>query len=280
MKIKVYAKLNLALNVLSLENEGYHQLDMVNQSIDLFDEIELTPRQDGVCKVRCDKDIGVINTALTSASEFIKRFDCCGYDIYVKKGIPMMGGLGGSSADAAGILSALSKLHCADMDEVYKIADEVGSDVRYMMTGGLARVQGKGELVSTAECDSVLYFVVVIPPYGLSTRKVFETFDANPDFTCADNAKLIAAVADEDVAAVKMNMYNGLQKTAFALDGRLKKLFDRVSERGFAQMTGSGSCLFLVSDSRVECDFAAERLRKEGINAVAVESKNYGVEFL
>ena len=102
MKIRVYGKINLSLNVLTKEIDGYHQLDMVNQSVSVFDEIELAPRVDKLCRVRCDKDIGVINTALTSASAFVKRFGTNGYDIFIKKGIPMKGGLGGSSADAAG----------------------------------------------------------------------------------------------------------------------------------------------------------------------------------
>lgn len=92
MKIRVYGKINLSLNVLTKEIDGYHQLDMVNQSVSVFDEIELAPRVDKLCRVKCDKDIGVINTALTSASAFVKRFGTNGYDIFIKKGIPMKGG--------------------------------------------------------------------------------------------------------------------------------------------------------------------------------------------
>ena len=163
IKLRVYAKLNLALNVLSCEQEGYHQLDMVNQSISLFDEIRIVPRPDERISVHCDKDIGVINTAWTSASEFAKKFNTTGCDITIKKGIPMKGGLGGSSADAAGVLVALAKWHKIPLEQVYSIADAVGSDVKYMMTGGLARVRGKGEQVQTIESDSLVYFVVVMP---------------------------------------------------------------------------------------------------------------------
>ena len=280
MKIKVYAKLNLALNVTSLEENGYHNLDMVNQSISIFDDIELTPREDKLCKVYCDRDIGIINTALTSASQFVKRFDCCGYDVTVKKGIPMMGGLGGSSADAAGILTALAKLHDADMAEVYEIADVVGSDVKYMMTGGLARVTGRGNCVQPIHSDAVLYFVLVLPPFGMSTQRVYHGFDEQHDFTVADNSKIINAVLSEDTEAIRQNIHNGLQSTAFRVDGRLKEIFDAVSAICPVQMTGSGSCLFAVADSKADSHFIAERLKKEGFNAIAVESKNFGVEYI
>jgi len=280
MKFKVYAKLNLSLNVTSLEVNGYHNLDMVNQSINIFDEIELTPRDDKLCKIYCDRDIGIINTALTSASQFVKRFDCCGYDVTIKKGIPMMGGLGGSSADAAGILSALAKLHGADMPQVYEIADVVGSDVKYMMTGGLARVTGRGNCVEHIHSDAVLYFVLILPSFGMSAQKVYHGFDEQPDFTLTDNAKIINAVLSEDVAFLRCNMHNGLQMTAFRLESRLKEIFDVVSKTCFVQMTGSGSCLFAVAESKADSYFIAERLKKSGFNAIAVESKNFGVEYI
>jgi len=280
IKLRVYAKLNLALNVLSCEQDGYHQLDMVNQSISLFDEIRIVPRPDNRISVHCDKNIGVINTALTSASEFVKKFDTCGYDITIKKGIPMKGGLGGSSADAAGVLSALAKYHNIDLKEVYPIADKIGSDVKYMMSGGLARVTGKGEMVELFDCNSLFYFVVVIPPFGLSTRKVFEEFDKNPDFTKADNEKLLQAVINEDENEVRANLFNGLQKTAFKLEPKLSKICDEVSKMGVAQMTGSGSCLYMVVDTLAEAEFIVSKLNKTGCSAVVAESRKAGIEYL
>ena len=280
IKLRVYAKLNLALNVLSCEQEGYHQLDMVNQSISLFDEIRIVPRPDERISVHCDKDIGVINTAWTSASEFAKKFNTTGCDITIKKGIPMKGGLGGSSADAAGVLVALAKWHKIPLEQVYSIADAVGSDVKYMMTGGLARVRGKGEQVQTIESDSLVYFVVVMPQFGLSTRKVFETFDQNPDFNFANNDELIKAVKNEDVTQIRNHVRNGLQQTAFKIEPKLKEIFDTASKFGKVCMTGSGSCLFLVADSLVESQYLAEKLCKQDIFAVPVESRAFGIEFI
>lgn len=280
MKFRVYAKLNLALNVLTTEQEGYHQLDMVNQSINLFDEIELAARDDKLCTVNCDKDIGVINTALSAAASFVKKFDCHGYKVAIKKGIPMQGGLGGSSADAAGILAALAKQHGLSLEDVFDIADFIGSDVKYMLTGGLARVLGKGEKVQTVETNALNYFVLIVPPFGMSTQRVFNAFDEQPDFRRCDCEKLIAAVAEENVVGMKMNMFNGLQSTALRLDARLKELFEVASEMGFAQMTGSGSCLFMPVEDLVEGSFLSNRLAKKGLNAVVVESRDYGVEYL
>ena len=280
IKIKVYAKLNLSLNVLTCEQNGFHQLDMVNQSVSLFDEIRIVPRPDKKISVYCDKNIGVINTALTSANEFSKAFDTCGYDITIKKGIPMKGGLGGSSADAAGILSALAKYHNILLEQVYPIADRIGSDVKYMMTGGLARVEGRGEIVKTIDSNSLFYFVVVMPPYGLSTRKVFEEFDKKPDFHFADNAKLIDCIVTEDVSGAKNNMYNGLQKTAFVIEPRLKEAYDEISQVCFVQMTGSGSCLFSIADTIEEAQFVAEKLKRKGYVAVVAESRKNGVEYI
>lgn len=280
IKLRVYAKLNLALNVLSCEQDGYHQLDMVNQSISLFDEIRIVPRPDDRISVNCDKNIGVINTALSSASEFAKTFGTCGCDITIKKGIPMKGGLGGSSADAAGVLVALAKLHDIPLQKVFPIAEKVGSDVKYMMTGGLARVGGKGEQVLSKNSDSLIYYVVVMPEFGLSTRKVFECFDQNPDFVFADNDKLVNAVEKEDLKGIRDNMRNGLQQTAFDIEPKLKQIFNDVSQFGKVCMTGSGSCLFLVADTLTDGEYISRKICEMNYNAVLVESRAFGVEFL
>ena len=280
IKLRVYANLNLAHNVLSCEQDGYHQLDMVNQSISLFDEIRIVQRPDERISVHCDKDIGVINTALTSASQFAKTFDTKGYDITIKKGIPMKGGLGGSSADAAGVLVALAKLHNTPLQKVYPIAEKIGSDVKYMMTGGLARVGGKGEQVETTMHNSLLYFVVIMPDFGLSTRKVFECFDQKPDFVFANNNALVDAVVNEDLKQIRENIRNGLQQTAFDIEPKLKDIFDQISQYGKVCMTGSGSCLFLVADSLNDADYTSQKIQRLGYNAVVVESRDFGVEFL
>ena len=280
IRLKVYAKLNLALNVLSCEQDGYHQLDMVNQSISLFDDIRIVPRPDDRVSVHCDKDIGVINTALTSASEFAKQFGTCGCDVTIKKGIPMKGGLGGSSADAAGVLVALAKWHDVDMQKVFDIAERIGSDVKYMMTGGLARVCGKGEVVESQDSDSLLYFVVVMPEFGLSTRKVFETFDQSPDFALADNQKLLQAIQNEDLSQIRANVRNGLQQTAFQIEPKLRYIFDQVSQFGKTCMTGSGSCLFLVANDLYDANYISQRVKQLGYHAVVAESRSFGVEIL
>ena len=280
IKLKVYAKINLALNVLSFEQGGYHQLDMVNQSVGLFDEIRIVPRPDEKISVYCDKDIGVINTAWSSANEFTKTFKTNGYDITIKKGIPMKGGLGGSSADAAGVLVALAKYHDIPIEKVYPIAEKVGSDVKYMMTGGLARVGGKGEEVCSYNCDQQIYFVVVMPDFGLSTGKVFECFDKNPDFVFANCNLLVDAMQKGDLSQIRANLRNGLQQTAFDIEPRLKQIFDDVGKFGKTCMTGSGSCLFLVEDNQNDANDICKKIKNLGYNCIVTQSRGSGVEFL
>ena len=125
-----------------------------------------------------------------------------------------------------------------------------------------------------------MYFVVVMPDFGLSTRKVFETFDQNPDFVFADNQKLLDGVVKEDLQQVRDNVRNGLQQTAFDIEPKLKQIFDDVSQYGKTCMTGSGSCLFLVADSLQDGNYISQKITERGYNAVLVESRAYGVEFL
>ena len=130
------------------------------------------------------------------------------------------------------------------------------------------------------ESDSLIYFVVVMPEFGLSTRKIFECFDEDPDFVFADNDKLSKAVQKEDLSQIRDNVRNGLQQTAFKTEPKLKDIFDKVSKFGKTCMTGSGSCLFLVADSVGDSQYIAEQICKQGVFAVPAESRAFGIEFV
>ena len=142
-RVKAYAKINLSLNVYQSEN-GYHALDSVVTTIDLYDTITVSKRKDDKMNVVMrgigeEFLYGENNNAYKAAKLFQQTFATKGADITVIKNIPISGGLGGSSADVAGVLKALKKLYAVEED-VKPLADKLGSDSGYLLTGGFARL--------------------------------------------------------------------------------------------------------------------------------------------
>ena len=136
-KVKAYAKINLSLNIYETVG-GYHDLDSIVTTIDLYDEITATKRRDDkiVVKMRGIGEgelSGTNNNAYKAAKLFKETFDTKGMDIKIVKHIPLAGGLGGSSADIAGVLNALKELFDVDGD-VKPLADRLGSDSGYLLT--------------------------------------------------------------------------------------------------------------------------------------------------
>lgn len=156
-KEKARAKINLTLDILGVK-EGYHLLDSLVVALDLYDLITVKKRRDGAIRLYSHGENSEYipereNNAYKAAAAFQKEFSCAGAEINVYKNIPVGAGLGGSSADAAGVLRAMKKLYgingsAENERRILEIADKVGSDVRAMYTGGVCRMRGRGEIVA------------------------------------------------------------------------------------------------------------------------------------
>ena len=150
VKIKSYAKINLTLEIKGVEN-GYHLLDSLVASIDLFDLVVLKKRKDKLSSItmRGMGSEGIPpeeNIALKTAELFSETFSTPGVDVTVYKNIPIGAGLGGSSADSAGVINGMAKLYgITDEDALTALAEKTGSDTSYMRKGGFQRMQGRGE---------------------------------------------------------------------------------------------------------------------------------------
>ena len=204
IKIKVYSKINLSLNILGT-HEGMHVLDSVMTSADLADVITVCERLDNALNVDFSVGAGVgkDNTAFRAAALLREKFGLFGADIFVEKNIPIAAGLGGSSADAAGVLTALDVLFDFRMRglNMRDTALKIGSDVPFMLSGGFARVGGIGGDVEKINSVCELFFVVARGKNGVSARESYAEFDAlhkDKKLLLTDNAALCKALADGD----------------------------------------------------------------------------------
>ena len=218
---RVFAKVNLSLNISDVRG-GYHLIDSVAASVSLFDEVKAVPRRDGLINVYMhgmgsEQIPPERNNAVRAGELFVSARGTCGADIEIRKNIPQGAGLGGSSADAAGVLNALAELYGAEREEIAPLAEACGSDTRYMLTGGFARLFGRGERVQPLLSPKTYHMLLLVPQGGTSAAACYRQYDVAPDPLRADSARLAAALVRGDFAGVCGNVYNALGRAACAL---------------------------------------------------------------
>ena len=277
VKQKVYAKVNLTLELVGQE-KGYHLLDSFVASIDLFDAIALTKRKDNVCTVRM-RGMGSEcipaedNNALKAARLFCEKYTVNGVNIVIDKNIPMGAGLGGSSADVAGVLNGLAKLYKIEDDKgLDEIADALGSDTRYMRHGGFARMQGRGNQCYYLGKDKPLNLLLFCPEDSVSTKECFREADrlgggGERGFT----TRAINAYARRDLEELGKSLHNDLLQAAKNLCPAIAKAYEDAC--AFAPlgvtMTGSGSCVIALFEHEEFCRYAKSRYKGNATCIVA-----------
>lgn len=258
MIIKAFAKINLAIDVKKKDENGYHDIDMVTLPITLHDVLEMEQliSRHGIFitsddpSLICDEG----NLAFKALKAMEDNFSFSkGYRIQIYKRIPMNAGLGGGSADAAGIIRAICKLYNMDAHDpkIIKVARSIGSDVPFCLLNKPARVLGTGENI--IPLDSKLdYHVIIIKPHkGLSTKDVYEKYDTIPEEEREhpDVSALIEAIKIGDEQKMFENMKNGLYKPASLLCPVISGILNDFKKMGFPlySMTGSGNACFALS---------------------------------
>ena len=254
------AKLNLTLGVLYKRKDGYHAIDSVMQTINLFDRIFVEKARKVEVTVT-GMELPYENTMYKAAMLYQKATGC-GARIRCEKRIPMEAGLGGGSADAAAVLRGLQRLHrMADDTTLGQIALAVGADVPFCLRGGTCRCEGVGEVLTPFQPATRLYFVVCKPKDGVSTRELFATLPMPRPRV--DTYGAIAALGKGDLAALATRMQNVLEPAAIARVPEIGALKQALLDAGAlaAQMTGSGSAVFGL--------FETEQQAKDALPAVA-----------
>lgn len=266
-KVKAYAKLNLTLDVVG-EKDGYHLLDSFVASVDLYDLVTVKKRKDKLISVTmhglgCETIPTEQNNAFKAGEAFVNRFSTTGADIVVYKNIPMGAGLGGSSADAAGVLNALAKLYgVTDRAALKEIADSLGSDTGYMLDGGFCRMRGRGDELERLESKQKLWFLLICPRTSVSAGACYREYDKEP-FSPFSTAEMLEAFAAGDLNGVGRCASNALYMPAARLNPEVKTALEEA--RSFsplgAAMSGSGSCVFALFENKEFCDWAKSRYK-------------------
>ena len=240
------AKLNLFLHVVNKRTDGYHNIQTVFQLISLYDHIFIKTNTSGnVRRISDHYGIQEYDDLTIKAAQILKPFceNQSGADIFIKKNIPMGGGLGGGSSDAATTLIALNALWQCHLSQkkLQELAVKLGADVPFFVFGQNAWAEGIGEKLmpfSIAMRD----YLVIAPNETVSTREVFESLELTKDRIPLK----IAGFSDElDLK----NLANDLEKGVLKKFKGISVAFDWLNQFGQSKMTGSGSCIFIPLNS-------------------------------
>ena len=247
-EIPSFAKLNLFLDVLGKREDGYHEIVSVFQTISLHDTIRIRPKEDGLT-IKSTRQIPGKNTMEKAYRLAKDRFGFSGgFEIELIKRIPMGGGFGGGSSNAAAFLRFLSEFLGLPKEEIFRVASEVGADVPFFLECGTALVKGKGDIIERLD-DLPEYGVVLsVPNLKISTADAYKWLDENffGKAPC-DAMELYRAYAETDWDKMKECSYNVFEEFLLPRFKEIEMAKRRLSERfspKIVMMTGSGSGVF------------------------------------
>lgn len=261
VRVRVPGKVNLALHVGGVDEQGYHELGTVFQAVSVYDDVIARPAPRGVFTLALSGEgedwlpTDSSNLAIRAARALAEANDVDeGVELLIHKRIPVAGGMAGGSADAAGTLLACSVLWdvAAEPEDLTGLAKALGADVPFALLGGVAIGTGRGDDLVPVLTRGTLHWVFATSHDGLSTPRVFRRFDelSTPRPVTIDD-DLLAALAIGDAAAVGRHLTNDLADAAIDLDPRLAGVLEAGRSAGAIGATVSGSgptCAFLVPD--------------------------------
>ncbi|MCI2106439.1 MAG: 4-(cytidine 5'-diphospho)-2-C-methyl-D-erythritol kinase [Intestinimonas sp.] len=259
--VKANGKLNLTLDVLGRRADGYHDLRMVMQTVELADRLTIAIQTGRELQV--SSDLGFLpnnakNLAAVAALQFEKATgrDLGGFSVEIQKAIPVCAGMGGGSADAAAVLCALNEMTGAGLTplELAHLGEQVGSDVPYCVLGGTVLAEGKGERLTHLPALPACWVVLCKPGFSISTPELFSRMDGIKIRHRPDTVGVLAALESKNLEDVARRMYNVFEPVLPVRQRKdvqeIKNLLLQHGALG-ASMSGTGPTVFgLYSEKR------------------------------
>jgi 4-diphosphocytidyl-2-C-methyl-D-erythritol kinase len=247
------AKLNLFLHVTGRRPDGFHDLQTIFQLIDLCDSIAITPRGDGeIVRLDGPADVPPESDLTVRAARALKARTGTplGVSIRLSKNIPMGGGLGGGSSDAATVLLALNQLWGCNLsvDELAQLGLSLGSDVPVFVRGFSSFAEGRGERLTPVELPE-RWFVVIHPGVAVSTGPIFQAAELTR------NSPLITIRAHFESGG-----RNDCEPVVRSRFPEVANALDWLAQFGSARLTGTGSCIFAPCERAIDAERIAARV--------------------
>lgn len=283
IKIKAYAKINLSLDVTGRRDNGYHDVRMVMQSINLYDELTIyripwneteggNDASTKNCRITIESDTTAVplneDNLIYKAAKLI--IDECGIKdgvrIVLKKNIPVAAGMAGGSTDAAAVFKGMNSLFELGLkqESLCDMGVKIGADVPYCIMGGTALSEGIGEILTPMRAMPGCVILIVKPDISVSTGYVYTAFDSLKDKMHPDVDAMISAIEQGDIREVSKllgNSLEGITVEEYPIIREIKQIMLGNGALG-ALMSGSGPTVFGLFDDKTQAEETAKILRQ------------------
>lgn len=287
IKLKSRAKINLSIDVLGKRQDGYHLVEMIMQTIDLYDLIEISEREDNQIIIKSTSNEIPLdcNNLVYKAADLIRNtFDINkGVEIYIKKNIPVAAGMAGGSSNAAAILVGLNKIWNLNLSDqkLEEIGLKLGADVPFCINGGAVLASGIGEeLTPIKGLSKDVCILVCKPDLFVSTKEIYECIDSKHIEKRPNNQFLIDCLKNEDTRQLAENMFNVLEEVTVDKHPVIQQIEDIMTKNKAlgAMMSGSGPTVFGLYENREEALKCKSILEKQFKQTFVVACEEKGVE--
>lgn len=268
LELQARAKINLSLDVTGKRPDGYHDLRMIMQTVELHDTVSLEAIDEGI-EVLCDSpyvpcDSG--NIAWKAANMLIEKYNIhTGIRIKIKKVIPVAAGMAGGSTNAAAVLKGINELFALNLTDetLMKHGRELGADVPYCIKGGTMLAEGIGDELTELGKFQKVPLVILKPRIGVSTAWVYKNLELESISERPDTALLVKAVIENDVFTLAKNMKNVLETVTipkYNVVAQAKRELIRLGAEG-SMMSGSGPSVFGIFKTWEKAQLAYYKLK-------------------
>ncbi|MGN0374854.1 MAG: 4-(cytidine 5'-diphospho)-2-C-methyl-D-erythritol kinase [Butyrivibrio sp.] len=283
ISLKAYAKINLGLDVLGTLDNGYHEVRMVMQSIDLFDKVNIVKNRTGNISIRTNLNflpVGPDNLAYKAARLIREEFGITeGVDIDLFKFIPVAAGMAGGSTDGAAVLKGMNRLFELGLteEELMSRGARLGADVPYCIMGGTALAEGVGDKLTPLKPCPRCYVVIGKPGISMSTKYVYEHLVLDENTVHPDIDGIIQSINGDDIYGVADRLSNVLEtvtEKAYPVIGTIKS--EMIKQGALNSiMSGSGPTVFGLFD-----DYNKAVKCKEALKNSRLTRNSYVVELI
>ncbi len=270
LKYKARAKINLGLDVKKRFANGYHEVKMVMQTVDIYDELgfKQSKTPDIILSVAGHDELGSIsNNLIFKAAKLMKEYYSIkgGIEIHLHKNIPVAAGMAGGSTDAAATMLAMNEIFGLGQskEKLMELAVRLGADVPYCIMGGTALAEGIGEKLTALPKPPKASLLVVKPPLMVSTKWVYDALDAGIIESHPDIDGMVEALKNNDLNGIASRMANVLENVTERKYSIISDIKNIMIDKGAlnALMSGSGPSVFGIYESEHDAKAAAAYMR-------------------
>ncbi len=289
LTLKSYAKINLTLDVINKREDGYHDLDMVMQTINLYDTLTFQKNDSNKITIQTDSD-KLQSESLKSNliyKAIVKTFEYCNYkgnkgiNIILNKVIPMEAGLAGGSSNGACAIKAINKMYNFNLsiDDMVQIGKEVGADIPFCLVGGTARVQGIGEKIQVLQPHIKAKILLVKPKVSVSTKYIFENLIINEIQNKPNTQNMIKAIEENNLNKIAKNLCNVLETVTIKKYNEIDEIKKCMMQYGGLGciMTGSGSAIFAYFENDEQRKVCKKIIKNEYKDVLIYETETINI---